>query len=253
VTFRRIAASSRAGPEAEALAVPPATTMALPAARAISSASDASASASTPAGFETASIENGASAAETSASGASGPICRVTINSRARAAATAARCESRTRIRRSAFAPVSVSRPSSCTKRLIAAAPCAGDRRDANSRSNPSSGRSRNSAPNPTMRLARSRRGRATLALPNACCQATPAAPHSSGDQATWRSPVFADSPAIAASTAGLETGPASSTAFGPAAFSLATTSAPTAAQLEATGAPFPRLTDNGPRARSGS
>ena len=103
------------------------------------------------------------------------------------------------------------------------------------------------------MRSALSRRGRATFASPNACFQASAAASDSIGDQTTSRRPVRAESPANAAPSAGLEAGPVSRTALGPAAFSLDTISALRAAQFDATGAPFPRLTDSGPRARSGS
>ena len=52
---------------------------------------------------------------------------------------------------------------------------------------------------------------------------------------------------------AGLCTGPVSSTALDPAAFTFETTSAPTAVQFDGTAISLLRRTDNGPRARSGS
>ena len=53
--------------------------------------------------------------------------------------------------------------------------------------------------------------------------------------------------------TAGLCTGPVSSTAFDPAAFSFVTTSPLTAVQFDGTAISLLRRTDSGPRARSGS
>ena len=198
------ARSSSAGPDADAPAEPPASTRVLPLAPASSSASAFSIAASNPVWDATASMGNGASACATCASAARTPILRTTINSWARAAATRPRCESRTLMRLSAFAPVSVRRPSSWTKRLILTPPLSsGERRAANSRSRPSPGRSRNSAPRPTMWSALSSRGRRIGASPNACSHASLAASDSMGDQTTCRAPVCAAIPAIAAASAG--------------------------------------------------
>ncbi len=88
---------------------------------------------------------------------------------------------------------------------------------------------------------------------PLSACHATSAASFWSGDQVTSLRPVCVVMPPIASARAGLAISPVRSTAFAPAAFSLATTSGEIAAQLDATGAPLPRRTDRGPRARSGS
>ena len=98
-----------------------------------------------------------------------------------------------------------------------------------------------------------SRRGRAILPPPNASLQATLAASDSIGDHATCLSPVRAVSPLMAAESEGLSIGPVSRTALEPTSFSLDITMPLAVAQSHATGAPFPRRTDSGPAARSGS
>ena len=257
--LRRSTAASRASPLADVLAGPPARTTARPRAFTSSAARERRTPASTPASFATASGEKGARARAASAFPASGPLFWPITTSWATAAATDASWESRTRIRLSALAPVSVRRPSTWTKRLMLfAAPPAGPgapgaRRWAKSRSRPSAGSSRNSVPKPTIRSALSSLGRGTRESPNALFQALDTASTSSGDHSTCARPVCPVRSAIAARSDGLSTGPVRRTA-GPFPFpSRGATAALITGQELATGPPLPRRTETGPGARSGS